>query len=420
MRSAARQYEDDDRENPLHMRNSVLERPPVAIDDSAPMGRPGTSVISSFDELDALIPEWTRLFACSGAQNPFAHPQWMVTWAHHFVSPDQLYVITVRDVSGSLIGIAPLYRHCRRLAPGLIATHLRLFGTGRHAHLTELPQILTAPDMHRKVLRDIIHFVFEDKADWDWMEISLTPEQGWFEPQWLPHESVDAGSFTLHKAARAFTILPLAVTWDDLRTTLKRNVKESIRRSSNRLEKRSLTPDTFIPRDPASFDFAMNELVALHRERARVRAKTAHRDYFLDPRALAFMLDAARRMFSAGHLTPYLLQVNGAPVAAQLILNANRTTYFGISGFDPAWWQYSVATNLMVECLREAISRGDNLANLSLGPDVPKVRWSEQIEVHHDFMVVNSRRRSRLAFNLFWQLSAVTRLRQERIPGIAR
>src|SRR5947209_7939071 len=94
------------------------------------------SVLTDVNDLEVLIPQWQELFVESGTRNPFAHPLWLTTWARHFVPADSLYLVTARNVAGKLVGIAPLYRSRRALAPGLSVTRLRLLGTGPHAFLT--------------------------------------------------------------------------------------------------------------------------------------------------------------------------------------------------------------------------------------------------------------------------------------------
>ena len=42
-------------------------------------------------------------------------------------------------------------------------------------------------------------------------------------------------AFSVHRGTRPCVVLPLPESWDELRGSLKRNVKESIRRSTNRL-----------------------------------------------------------------------------------------------------------------------------------------------------------------------------------------
>lgn len=371
------------------------------------------TLVDTATALEALMPDWTRLFYASAAPNPFAHPLWMSTWARHFVKPSQLYILAVRDAGGELVGVAPFYRKRYALGP-LRLTALQLFGTGRQLDLTELPQILTRPGLERPVLRAIMHHISACPGDWSWVEVALTPEQGWFEPQWLPRDGMGAGGFVLHKATRPCVVLPLPATWEELRAHLKRNVKESLRHGANSLKREGHTWQVTAPGDTSALAAALDSLMALHGARAGLRGKVRHPDHFANRADRAFLRDVARRMFCAGHLTPYLMHVDGAVAAARLQLHANGTAFVSCSGFAPQWWPYSVATTTLAEGIKAAITRGDRLVNLSPGPDVAKLRWSEQLQLHQEFIVVGSRRGALPAFALFWLLRAVDLLRRER------
>ena len=370
------------------------------------------STITTEAGLAALLPEWTCLFQRAATANPFAHPLWLTTWARHFIRPSQLYVIAVRD-GDELVGVAPFYRWRHALAPGLSVTQLQLMCTGQHVELTELPQVLVRPGLEREALRGIMHYLGERAGEWDWVEVVLAPQQGWFEPEWLPQSGPGAGSYRLHKATRACVVLPLPGSWEELRAGMKRNVKESIRRGANSLKRAGHSWNIEAPANAVELDAVLDQIVALHGARSTIEGKVRHADYFSDPADLAFLRDAARRMFDAGLATPCLLRIDGAPAAGRLLLHANGATFCSFSGFAPAWWPYNVATTLLAEALRLAMERGDRLVNLSSGPDVAKLRWSERLELSQEFIMVGPRRRSRLAFALFWQLRNAALLRRE-------
>jgi CelD/BcsL family acetyltransferase involved in cellulose biosynthesis len=371
------------------------------------------SLITTPAHLADIQPEWTRLFYLSATPNPFAHPLWMTAWARHFIQPSQLFCLTVRGDDGALIGVAPFYRWRHRLGPWRAATSVHLLGAGHHMGLTELTQVLIQRGMERSVLRAIVQFLCEQAGEWDWVELVLPPEQGWFEPQWLPESGACAGSLVVHKATRPCVLLPLPGSWQELRAGLKRNVKESLRRGVNSLEREGHAWQFAVPCDQKALTPALEELIALHRMRAQARGKVQHANILQDARDREFLFDAGRCMFEAGHLAPAILRVNGEVVAARLLLRANGSVFFSLSGFDVRWWPYNVATTLVAECLRHAIERGDRVANLSPGVDAAKLRWSEQLSLHQEFLVVGPRRRSRLAFSLFWQARAADLLRRE-------
>lgn len=361
------------------------------------------SLIRTKQELSRLIPEWTRLFYASAPPNPFAHPEWMSTWAQHYVPGDEVYVATARH-HGELVGVAPMYLQ-HRLGTKLVVC-ARLLGTGARDRITELPQILIHPHAPRNTLSSLMGFLARQDNDWDWLEFILTPDQGW--PHWL-RGGLDSHVSFVHKETRRCVVLPLPETWHQLRAGLKRNVKESIRRGANRLSRGGHVWDVADVIDESlDLESALRELAVLHRMRAQMPTKVEHPDY-LAGRHEAFYKDAVGRMFAAGHAVPTLLRIDGIPVAGRLILKANGAVFYSLSGLDPKWWWHNTPTTLMAESLRRAIKRGETVANLSLGPNVSKLRWSEQLEVHEGFMMIGSRLRSRLAFSIFWQLRAQLR-----------
>ena len=369
-----------------------------------------STLLSSHAELDAIQPAWLDLFVRCCTPNPFAHPSWVTTWLRHFTRDGDLAIVIVHD-DGELVGVAPLYRRDRGGALHAVTT-LQLAGVGSHVHLTETPQILVAQGRERAVLREIVRFVVKQVSGWHWLELSLSQEQGWFEPQWLPAEQ--SSGFVLHRGTRACVVLDLPDSYDELLAGCKRNLRESIRRSRNRLARDDRGLDIFVAPEAADLGETLRRVVRLHEFRAGLKGKIGHPTWFADPADLAFLLDAADGLARTGNASAYVLRVDSTDAAGRFVLHANRSAFLSFSGFDPAFWEYGVATTLTAECVRASIGRGDRLVNFSPGPDVGKLRWSEHLVLHQDFVIVAPSRRARLAFGLFWQLRAAAIVRRER------
>jgi CelD/BcsL family acetyltransferase involved in cellulose biosynthesis len=377
------------------------------------------SLLTTVEDVEGLRPEWAALFESSRVPNPFAHPDWLIAWAQHFADPSDLYVLAIHS-GNELVGVAPFFRRSVSLLGGRV-TCLRLLGAGRNSQLTEMPQVLAAPRHSRRVLRAVVGHLCAEARDWDWAEIELGPSQGWLEREWIPLHGVGSGSVAMHKGSRAFVVLPLAPTWEELRGQLKRNVKESIRRGANRLgreahEWRVVEPDA----SEQSLERSLATLISLHKARARLTGTEPHPDYFENPREEAFLYDVGRRMHPAGVFTPLVLEVDGEAVAARLVLDTHDAAFFSFSGSDPAWWRYSTGTTLLAAALRRSIERSQTSANLSHGPDVSKLRWSEEIQYAQSFLLVGERLRSRVAFAAFWHLRAEYMRRDQRRRHIGR
>ena len=308
--------------------------------------------------------------------------------------------------SDRLVLVAPFYRR-RRLG---LSSGLQLAGLGASERLTEISEILIADEASRPALRELVDFLFADHGrEWDWLELMLGPEQGWFEPAWLPVHAVARGAAFLHKGTKPFVVLDLPQTWEGLRGNLKPNMKEAIRRSVNRLARVDEGWEYLLPADKGEFESALDVLVRLHRARAAVTSHELHANYFEQGQSEAFIRDAALAMFVAGVGTVARVRIGGVDAAARLVLHGNDSTFFSFSGLDPAYWEYGPGTALMVEALRSAIARGEHVANLSQHPETSKLRWSERLELRHEFLVIAPRRRALLSTMLYLQLAALRR-----------
>ncbi len=80
--------------------------------------------------------------------------------------------------------------------------------------------------------------------------------------------------------------------------------------------------------------------------------------------------------------------------------------FLSFSGIEPRYWRLGAAATLTAAAIWRSIDHGAESLNFSSTPDPGKLRWSEQLEFHHEFLVVAPSRRSRLLFSLWWQLHA--------------
>ncbi|MGD0703695.1 MAG: GNAT family N-acetyltransferase [Trebonia sp.] len=373
--------------------------------------RDGTSVtvahVRTFDEANALADEWRALYRDSAVSNPFAAPDWLLTWARHFVPERDLDIFTVwRD--GALVGLAPWYVKRDPLVP----RRLQLLGSGRHDALTELPQVLTAQGEARSVLRAVIGEWSQRPGDWGWLELPVMADQGWFEPEWLTG-IIGKGGLVQHKTTRATVVLDLPTDVPALHAGLKRNLLESTHRARNRLDKSGRPWVITVHEDPVDIVRALSVLIVLHAARARLQGRKRHPDQLAVAARREFLREALAAMARRGQAQILTLDVAGRPVAAQLVLHGAGGSYLGLSGVDPEWWQASPVTLLQLRAAEGAVERGHREFNLSVGPSVSKLRWSEQIRQHPEFIVCGPRQSSRLAFTGYRMVAAAAGVKRE-------
>ena len=357
-------------------------------------------------EVQALVPEWEALFRRAPVANPFLQPGWLLPWAECHLAEDRVVVASVRN-GPELVAVAPFGLHhqvgTRVLSP---------LGCGRGVELTELPGILSAEATRPRALSAIFGALAAGSRDWDWVHTVLDPGDGWFQPHWL--EVGGRGRMSvLHAQTRASVVLDLAPTWEEQRAGLKRNVRESLRRSRNRLNRVGRPWEVRFVGPGPEWPAAVAELARLHRLRSSAPGRITHPDAFADRNVTRLLLEAGNRL-PPGALEIALLELDGRPLAAQSTLRGGGTTYLMVSGLDWIWWELGAMTEVIGEIIQAAIRRGDRAVNLSTGPVVSKLRWSERLELHQDFTLVSDQPRSQALFSAYTSLSALRRFRRER------
>ena len=70
-------------------------------------------------------------------------------------------------------------------------------------------------------------------------------------------------------------------------------------------------------------------------------------------------------------------------------------------------------TLLQLAAGERAIERGHEELNLSVGPDVAKLRWSELVVQNPDFVLCGPRRRSRIAYTGYALAAELAGIRRE-------
>lgn len=358
-------------------------------------------------QITALEPEWRALADAGAPLNPYASPDWALPWLERAVRGREAAIVTVRR-DKRLIGVAPFYLR----TVGRLARAVQPVGTERLGALTELPQVLAAPGQNRAVLRAVVEHWLDSPDEWDWLELPLTAEQGWFEPQWLGEGSEVRGQVQ-HKTTRAAVVLALPDRSADLRSVLKPNVWESVKRARHRLTGSGRPWEITAHTTEEQVRAALPVLRRLHAARADMSGARVHPDALSDPRRRAFLAAAVARMAAAGRAEVLTLSVDGKPVAALLVLRSRSAAYLALSGVDPQWWSTGPVTLLQYTAMERALERGDAEVNLSVGPDVSKLRWSEQVVQHPAFVVCGPRSRSRALLSGYAALASVAAVRRE-------
>jgi CelD/BcsL family acetyltransferase involved in cellulose biosynthesis len=315
-----------------------------------------------------LRPEWDQLFARAPAALPFNSWVWLSTWWDHCCGPgQQLWILVVRE-QGQVVGIAPFFLHRQGSVPLQLRAldHLGLDHRGRGS-LTERCAILAAPGRRAAVLAAIAgHLLRRDRAIWDHLKV-----EG-IHPGDVP-ASLAAG--LRHTYRSATDVIALPASWGTFEAGLPKSMRDNVRYYPRLLARHGHAARARVLTTPDEVSAALSLFLRLHRARAQMlNSAPPHPDYFDTPQKVAFLVKVAPLLAAAGLLRLTILDVDGVPVAAYLLLEAAGTLYPYYSGFDPAWGRYSVMMQAEAASLRDAIERGVRRVDF-LGDAPFKRRW---------------------------------------------
>jgi CelD/BcsL family acetyltransferase involved in cellulose biosynthesis len=229
--------------------------------------------------------------------------------------------------------------------------------------------------------------------DWDWIHWSGVSDEF--------AEALTGNGALRWESPLSYFVLDLPPSWEELRSRLKRNIRESLRHCYNSLKRDGHRFEFQVIEDPAGVRQGLDRYLALHRMRANVTDTVIHPDRFASRTCRNFLYTICDRLAARGAVRLFALKIGAQVVAMRLGFVVGDSLYMYYSGYDPLWARYSVMTTTVAEALKYAITRGIKTVNLSPGREVSKMRWGPRQVDYSSAYETNTRLRSRLASSAY-------------------
>ena len=349
------------------------------------------SQVTDLKGLAGLAADYGELRAVAGNRLPFALHDWHLTWCRHFLNyhphiQDEPRFCVLHDAAGRCVAILPFIQSRRRFGP-LRVTSLNMLGAD--PAITEIPTPLVAPGYGTLAVHAARN-LFSCHGEWDWIHWSG-----------LNDELVLALTGDLRLSFReplSDFVLDLPPTWEEFRSLLKRNIRESLRHCYNSLRREGHRFELQVIADPAGIEPGLNRFLELHRMRAGLRNTVIHPDRFATQVSRDFLYEVCDRLARQGVTRLFALRIGGEIVAMRIGFVVDDSLYLYYSGYDPRWAPYGVMTTTMAEAIKYAIAAGLTSVGLSPTRDLAKTRWGPRQVDYASVYEIRDRLRSRCAY----------------------
>src|SRR4051794_24952185 len=305
-------------------------------------------IITTNDGLDALVPEWTALWARVEQTTPFQSPAWLIPWRRTFARAG--------------LCVAACRQHRRLAAVAAFVDDrggLALLGAALSDYQDGLFEEELSDDAADAIL-DALSKRGAERINFDRLPHFspwLRTEAGAWSSEVRPEESCPV--LRLHGAGIAATIPPHQL--DNLRYYRKRAAGLG-----------GATLERAIAENLKEF---LEGFFYLHRLRWSHVGATG---VLADAAVERFHRTAAPALVDAGILRLYRLRIGSRPAAALYSLTHRRRAYYYLSGFDPEYKNVSPGTLIVGHAIEQAIDEGAEEFDFLRGRETYKYLWGAE------------------------------------------
>jgi len=310
-----------------------------------------TDVLTTTEAFRDLRSEWTDLMSRANVYSPFMMWEWLYPWWKYYGQNKQLRLITVRDGSHRLVGLAPMMlgftengRCDRRI--------LAFVGSGEEGPRGQYFTLIVEPELQQRVLSAVLSCLQEMRSDWQIMKLWRVRQDS------LYHALLDAltqhGDLATIVSRRGSAVhgpLPETMT-EFIDAVPNRRRRTYLRHQAHRLGRTYESVRHQLCTSQEALPEFIERVHQLNIRRHRRESSWIREDKCLCLRETADLL------FAIDSLRVELLLINGSPAAGLIGLVRNNTYFAFEPGYDPAFAQDHAGHVLYGMCIQDCIKAG--------------------------------------------------------------
>lgn len=317
------------------------------------------TIVVTHETFASVQDEWSALLPDAVTPFPFQSPEWEAAWWDVFGGDSQLLLLAARDETGALVGVAPLM-----IAPTNLGRTVQFIGG---VDLTDYLDIVAREHDLSPVWRAVGDLLWVERDQWDALDFHCLP-------QWSPSQAALADILADALPLRIVQeevcpILRLDGSFDTYLRSLPKKERHEIKRKARNFERDAPTGHLRVLTKRDDVLAAMPDFFRLH------RLSAPDKERFWTPDVERFFLQTTAVMADRDWLRLYVLDIDGAPVAAMYTLCTEGRLLVYNSGFDPVFARVSVGMVLTAMIIEDAAANGLAICDLLRGNESYKYRF---------------------------------------------
>jgi len=348
-------------------------------------------VIQDRERFAAMEAEWDEMNARVFEGHPFFSHFWFTNYYRDFFSGRPLFIVTVRDDAGRLIGLFPGVLGRRRLA-GIPLKEARPIA-GEHSHVNRI----MVESGRNDVIETMLDRIREEGVDLIYIEDvpETSPDGDWW------REYGRSRQLRLAKRqVRTSPFIPTSGSFDDYRKILSKKFRELLNNRLNRIDKAG----GFEIRnyaDRGDIDQALADLEAIA---ARSWQGDEGSGLFSRTDTDRFYRDLIRHAMENGYGSVPVLYFEGRPAAFEFHVRHKKTEYCLKAEYSKEFEKVSPGAVLDLELVKRAFASDTDVYDLLGYADRYKLRWTNSCTRYVRYFIFNRTAAGMVAHALYFGL----------------
>lgn len=328
-----------------------------------------TQILTDPNCFYSLEKEWLELLSRSAINQVFLTPQFLRSWWETLGS-DGLRVITVRDESENLIGIAPFFLSENENGN----RQLQFVGC---TTVSDYADIVVDRQKSAEVYAHIFGVLQNEVNDWQAISLISVPQNSPTLLHFSEFAQKNGWQFE-QKQQDVCPVIGLPKTWDEYLVNIGKKQRHEIKRKSEKLAL-AIDAQFVLIENPDKIAAAIDDFIRLHQH------SSVDKKNFWDEKHVHFFQKLAKEVSQNNWLKLYFLEIENTRVAAMLIFDYDNQFFLYNSGFDADQYrQLSVGNVLTAHTIKEAIQLGKVRYDFLRGDEEYKYRFGAIDEPIYD------------------------------------